>query len=140
MKQTINIRWQGPYHINGISLYFKDYSPCIYAISRKWGSKENLLYIGRTSRDLRQRIKEHNWLNEAKGIFIRRGTIELKPNQKWSDKLFHDIEALLITTLKPPENTQNTQFYCGRDGLDINNCGHHGPIKKYVSTDDLPWG
>jgi len=140
LSETVNLKWRGPFHINDISLYDESFAQCLYAICRIWGGKESLLYIGRTKRQLRQRIKEHMyWLSDSKSIYIRFGCIELLPNQKWSDKRFADTESLLITALQPPENTQNSKYYCGRE-LDVVNRFKRGPIRKFISSDELLWG
>ncbi|ABR48422.1 hypothetical protein Amet_2264 [Alkaliphilus metalliredigens QYMF] len=137
--QEIILKWFGPYDLERIQLYDLAFDKGIYMISRIWGEKETLLYIGRTKREFQKRLKEHDvWIKQYRGqIKIRLGLIMLHPDTKFSEKLLADVEALLIILNKTVENTSNTSTYSGR-ALTINNTGRRGLLdKRITSNSDL---
>ena len=140
-KTTANINWFGPYLLDRIYYYEIAYEKGFYSISRVWGGKESLLYIGKTKRMLIERIFEHdNWIYKTRGkIKVRFGILELYRGQKFSDKRLKDMEALLIAYHNPPFNVQNHYYYYGRCPLTIINKGRRGPIEGRVSTDEMDW-
>jgi hypothetical protein len=142
MEQLVVVKWSGPYKLESIHKQEKAFSNGIYAIYRRYGNKESLLYIGKTERSIAQRIKEHekDWLFHIKGqILIRVGTLVYSANNRFSSKRLNDVEALLITSHCPPENTSCAVYYRGRFNLKIINIGRRGLIDKQVSAEDLVW-
>lgn len=140
--QTATLTWHGPYSFDRILNYDIAYNKGIYAISRIWGGKETLLYIGSTKRTLYQRIYEHSWwFPDIRGkIRIRFGILDLSEGQRFSLRKLKDIEALLIAWHRPCENTMNYHYYYGRFYLTVINKGRRGVvIAKEVSTEDLEW-
>ncbi|MCG1013216.1 GIY-YIG nuclease family protein [Tepidanaerobacter sp. GT38] len=114
----------------------------IYAIYRVFGNNETLLYIGKTERSFLNRINEHTkeWLHLYRGqLYVRFGVLSFEPGKKFSSKKLNDVESLLITYCKPPENTSNYKYYSGRENIKIVNNGRFGMISKIISTDMLEW-
>lgn len=139
--ETFIVKWYGPYSLDRSNFCDVAYEKGIYMVTRKWGNaQESLQYIGRTTRSLEQRIKEHNWwLSEMRGnLQIRYGIVEIQPGQRFSGKRLADIEALLIIWHKPKENTVNYDWYYGRE-LTVINKGRYGPLKREVTTLDLEY-
>jgi hypothetical protein len=142
MKQSVVIKWSGPYPLENIHEREAALSHGIYAIYRRFGTKETLLYIGKTERSILQRLKEHekDWLYHVRGqIIIRIGSLVYSANNRFSPKRLGDVEALLIVWLCPPENTSCSVHYRGRFDLEVINIGRRGLIDKHVSAKDLIW-
>jgi len=136
---TVKLKWHGPYLLARAYIPEIIFEKGIYAISRKWGNIEKLLYVGRTLRSLEQRVYEHEWwLRDLRGkVLIRYGVFDLRTGQRFSKKKLADVEALLITWHQPPENTMNGHYYYGRPLLTVINSGRRGLLCSKVSTLDL---
>src|SRR3990170_7336698 len=98
--EMIRVFWEGPYSVTSCIDKFGNYDDFgIYAITRQWGGKETLLYIGRAYwRTFAERIAEHEreWLNELRGtVKVRIGRIKLRYGKKHSLSRMDDIEKLL---------------------------------------------
>lgn len=132
--QHITVKWYGPYNFERLHLHDVAVENGIYAISRVWGDTETLLYIGKTERDFKRRIKEHErWLKDYRGqVKLRLGKLL---DTKNSAELLADVEALLIILNESVVNTRNTDSYSGRP-LIIHNRGRRGLIDKIVSYYD----
>lgn len=142
MKQTVVIKWSGPYTLENLHKREAALNNGIYTIYRRYGNKETLLYIGKTQRSILQRIKEHekDWLFNVRGqILIRVGTLVYSTENRFSSKRLRDVEALLITWHCPPENTSCVVYYRGRFNLKIINIGRRGLIDRHVNAEDLIW-
>ncbi|HJV45276.1 MAG TPA: GIY-YIG nuclease family protein [Bacillota bacterium] len=137
--QIVTLKWHGPYNFSLIENRDIAYEYGIYSIYQIFGGRENLLYIGKTTRDFMTRLNEHlYWMNKVRGTLkIRLGVILLEDGQRFSRKRLSDVESLLITWHSPPENTTNAIYYYGRENLTILNIGRRGHIAPRVSTDDL---
>lgn len=136
--ELFTVKWHGPFNLDRSYIPDTANKKGIYMVTRKWGSAhESLKYIGLTKRSLRQRIVEHGWwLSGYRGLIrIRYGIVELQPGQRFSYDRLKDIEALLIYTHKPEENTANYCFYNGRE-LTVHNTGRRGPLKRIISSID----
>jgi len=135
--QTITIEWSGAFNLERLNLCGLASDKGIYAISRFWGNRETLLYIGRTKREFQKRLREHDtWLKLYRGqIKVRLGRI-VSPNMTFSEKLLADAECLLIILNETVENTSSINTYSGR-ALTINNIGRRGKLEKRISSDDL---
>ncbi len=133
MIKTVTLRWLGPYNLEQLHVCNREKKRGIYAISRIWGGKETLLYIGRTKRDIKQRLKEHlDWINEYRGqIQIRFGSLY---NQKYSPELLAEVESLLIILHNTVENTVNTRT-CFIKPLRI--LGKRGKLKKVLDSEKM---
>lgn len=140
--EEITITWHGPYKLQNIERYDIVNEIGIYAIYRVFGNNETLLYIGKTERSFLNRINEHTkeWLHLYRGqLYVRFGVLSFEPGKKFSSKKLNDVESLLITYCKPPENTSNYKYYSGRENIKIVNNGRFGMISKIISTDMLEW-
>ena len=140
--EEITITWHGPYKLQNIDKYGIANKTGIYAIYRVFGNNETLQYIGKTERPFVYRINEHakDWLHVYRGqLFIRFGVLSFEPGKKFSSKKLDDVESLLITYCKSPENTSNYKYYRGRENIKITNNGRVGLIPKIISTNMLEW-
>ncbi len=134
------IDWRGPYQLE----YVPDREPAldwgIYAINRRWGNAETLLYVGQAYRqNMLSRVWCHRnqWIYQYRGqMLVRFGTIVLDRGYRHSQQRTNDIEALLIYYHQPIHNTQHKRNYNGRELL-IWNQGRRGLINECVCTDDL---
>ncbi|ARE87228.1 GIY-YIG catalytic domain protein [Clostridium formicaceticum] len=89
--ERIILNWYGPYSIDNIKNYDVAYLWGIYAIYRRWGNREKLLYIGKTEREFLERINEHygSWLWGLRGqLAIRLATLQYS---KWAYAIFCKI-------------------------------------------------
>jgi len=137
---TVQIRWHGPYNLDSITMRDVCYNNGIYAISRVFGGKETLLYIGKTGRTFVQRLTEHNkdWLWSVRGLIqIRVGLLEYASSERHTAQKLGDTESLLIHWHSPPYNTTYRDWYYGRNKLEVINVGKRGPLDKRVSTSVL---
>lgn len=139
--QIVKLKWHGPYDLSLLEYRDSAYEFGIYAISHNVRGKERLLYIGSTIREFLTRINEHSkWLINIRGpLKVRVATIDLQERQRFSQKRLADVEALLITSHAPSENTINYTYYYGRDKLTVVNIGRRGKISPRVCTVDLEW-
>lgn len=140
--EKITITWHGPYKLQNIAKHEIVKEAGIYAIYRVFGNNETLQYIGKTERPFANRINEHakEWLHAYRGqLYVRFGVLSFEPGKKFSSKKLNDVESLLITYCKPPENTSNYKYYTGQDDIEIKNIGRAGLIPKTISTDMLEW-
>ncbi|KNB70127.1 GIY-YIG nuclease family protein [Brevibacillus reuszeri] len=134
----ITVNWYGPYSLDEFDQYEISLRKGIYAIYRVYGGKEKLIYIGKTTRSFYQRMREHkrDWLWNIRGqLQVRVGLLEFVEKQRYSDRKLADVEALLIVTHAPPENTTNAQYYYGREKLRVVSKGKRGEIRRLVSTE-----
>jgi len=108
----------------------------IYYISRKFGDKETLLYVGLTfDQTFIKRIAQHrkNWLHLYRGaIYIRFG--EFTKPQSISKDLVEDVESCLIYELDPKHNICKKSYYSYSNEYIITNNGFRGVIPKQIST------
>lgn len=108
----------------------------IYYISRKFGNKETLLYIGKTSNCFSNRLRAHEyWINEHRGkILVRLGTI-VSP-QIYDDSVITDVESALIYGVDTLENTDKTKSYNCWNEYKIINTGYRGILPSIISMRD----
>ena len=110
----------------------------LYAITRKWGDKESLLYIGKTIDVFSKRLRKHKRKKvvNMRGIRFRVGYLELEDGKRMSKSKIKESENLLICILRPELNLRDLDTYDGRD-LKIINKGKRGPLRKTVSSNLL---
>ena len=108
----------------------------LYYISRKFGEKETLLYIGLTfNQTYIKRIAQHrkNWVHQYRGeIYIRFGEFT-KPLSIEKD-LVVDVESCLIYELEPKHNICKKSSYRYSNEYIITSNGYRGVIPKQLST------
>ncbi len=107
----------------------------IYYISRKFGQKETLLYIGITySQNFRARLNSHawKWFSKYRGKkIIRFG--EFITDEKISNETIIDVESALIFGTFPKHNTDKQYSYKYDKLYRIKNKGYRGEISQIVS-------
>jgi hypothetical protein len=138
--EQITINWHGPYTLDNYDRHEIASQKGIYAIYRRWGDSEKLIYLGKTERSFRDRINEHygDWLWDKRGeLKVRLGVMACEQGRKYSSQKLTDIEALLIHWHQPEFNTSNIQYYRGRERLEVINKGRRGQLKNKVSTLEL---
>lgn len=133
--ETLKFRWYGPYTVEEARTIKDAADYGLYAITRQWGEREFLRYIGMTYwQNFARRMRHHDyWLNETLGARVRVGYIELEEGKKVSEQKVSDAESLLIWCLEPPENTQNKWTYSGRE-LKVVHLGDRGPLPRSVDS------
>ena len=138
--EKVTIVWSGPYSIDSARNRFRGWEDFgIYMITRKWGEKERIIYIGLVYwRTFADRIAEHerDWLWALRGqIRVRVGKIQLKRGKKHSIKRTEDIENLLIYAYQPEYNEKGKAGYYGRE-IEVVNRGRRGPLDEIVYSED----
>ena len=108
----------------------------IYYISRKFGNKETLLYIGLTlHQNFINRILQHhkNWMDDYRGEkYIRFGEFPIgKPVTR---DMIEDIESCIIFELQPIHNINKKSSYTCKNEYEILNTRYRGVIPKEIST------
>jgi len=95
-----------------------------YAIFRG----RNLLYIGiayhqNVSNEIRQTLNRFS--EDRRGLYLCLGYIDKEETTygRITQQIIKDVECALINALQPPYNTQCTNSYTGRSGLEIYNRG-----------------
>ena len=112
----------------------------LYYISRKFGSKETLLYIGKTCNKFYIRLLAHdyNWLSDYRGKkYIRLGTITYPTNKTDDDlcQLIQDIENALIYEMRWSliKNTKGMNGYTPKNLYIVTNTGYRGELSPTIS-------
>ena len=113
----------------------------LYQISRLFGQKETLLYIGivkSLNRTFKQRLIEHkSWLDEYRGMIkVKFGVINKKQGLTINEELIEDIESVLIYEVEPFENTQKIQSYSINKDLKITNLGYREFLPNIISSSE----
>lgn len=139
-KRNLNIvvKWSYPREFEnalGTVLSYEGYG--IYCISRKFGGKETILYIGKTTRRYRDRLKDHKnkWLHLYKGEkIVRFGTITQPVTV--TQEIINDVESAIIYEIKPLQNTDKINRYFFTEEYKISNTGFKGLLPKYIDIYD----
>jgi hypothetical protein len=134
--KSIEINWSYPVIYENVFSSNKISEKGIYYISRKFGNKETLLYIGKTSNSFYCRLTNHeSWVSQYRGkIYVRLGTI-VSP-KIYDDSLVTDIESALIFEMKPFENTCKVKSYSCETECKIINTGYKGALPSVVSMQE----
>jgi len=137
--KNVKIKWTYPIYYYNVLKYKIASEQGLYQISRLFGKKETLLYIGivkSSNRTFKERLSEHKyWLNKYRGkIKVRLGTIQKKEDLIISPQLIEDIESILIFESSPFENTQKTYSYSIDEDLQIKNIGYRGFLPKIICS------
>jgi len=115
----------------------------IYYISRKFGDKETLLYIGKTIASFESRLSDHKkkWLDNYRGTkYVRLGEIIEPKDMSVYDEAgyINDAEKTIIFFLEQvlkkeiPENVTSTKSTYVIQDLIINNVGYRGELPKQI--------
>ena len=131
--KTVKINWSYPVLYENIFSSIRVNEKGIYYLSRKFGDKETLLYIGKTSNSFYNRLNSHKyWLNLYRGkLFVRLGII-ISP-KTYDDSLITDVESALIYEMQPFENTDKTNGYYYLNECKIVNTGYRGLLPPVIS-------
>ena len=113
----------------------------LYYLSRKFGKKDTLLYIGQTFDCFYNRFVAHDWywLNKYRGekrfrlgsITYPTGKTDVEMNQ-----LIKDVESVLIYTMKPKENIMGIYSYTPKHLYVVSNTEYLGELPKTISMRD----
>lgn len=136
--KTVKIEWSYPRAYENIFNSPKINGVGIYCLSRKYGDKETLLYIGKSNHSFKSRLNSHQeWFEQYKGKRLVRLGIIAWP-EKLDDKLTSFVESALILATEPYENTQSRKSYTYFDDCEyeIINTGYRGLLPKIIKTAD----
>lgn len=148
--KRITIEWSYPIEINSILQKECMNDIGIYYISRKFGEKQSILYIGKTTYSFWSRLESHKeyWLDSYRGKkYVRLGRI-IHPNnisEQELKELINDAERTIIFYLSNIDghelvanvvSTKSTNF---DNILWITNVGYRGqlPSELFISEDML---
>jgi len=128
--RTATIKWSYPYLLDNVfnkDICYEGYG--LYCISRVFGTKETILYIGKTNCNFYSRLSDHysKWINDYKGIKKVRFGIIISP-QTHTDELILDLEGSLIYDLQPLHNYCRKSSYTFFYDYKIQNVGYRGSI------------
>ena len=139
--KEITIKWSYPkeFDIALASERMNDIG--IYYISRVFGDKETLLYIGKTTASFGSRLKDHKakWLDDYRGTkYVRLGEIVEPKDMSVYDTAgyINDAEKTIIFYLTQiqeqelPANVTSTNSTYPLQDLIINNTGYGGDLPK----------
>lgn len=133
-QKTIIIKWSYPREFENVKeteLSYEGYG--IYCISRKFGGNETILYIGKTYRQFRDRLKNHkkNWMSKYRGEkIVRFGTI-IKPITVTSE-IINDAESAIIYDIEPKHNRSKIRSYQYFEEYIILNQDYRGLLPKVI--------
>ncbi len=101
--------------------------------------RKNYYTSEKQKRSFSKRLHEHykDWIHGARGIHVRLGILEFPNGGKYSEQKLSDVEALLISWHTPLENTQCTNYYIGRENLEVISFGQRGLIDKKNNYSEL---
>ena len=130
----VTINWQYPCVIENILVDERIYERGVYYISRKFGRKETLLYIGKTYVRFRNRLLSHienEKFSDYRGkLFIRLGFVapSMSKTEDELRTLIDDIERGLIFEMRDflPENQKGKSSYTPTKFYTITNKGFRG--------------
>lgn len=148
--KRITIEWSYPIEINSILQKECMNDIGIYYISRKFGEKQSILYIGKTTYNFKSRLESHKeyWLDTYRGKkFVRLGKIVSPKNisEEEMKELINDAERTIIFYLSNIDehelvvnvvSTKSTEF---DNTLKITNTGYRGqlPEELFIPADML---
>lgn len=139
--KRITIEWSYPIEINSILQKECMNDIGIYYISRKFGEKQSILYIGKTTYNFKSRLESHKeyWLDTYRGKkFVRLGKIVSPKNisEEEMKELINDAERTIIFYLSNIDehelvvnvvSTKSTEF---DNTLKITNTGYRGQLPE----------
>ena len=146
---TVKINWSYPREydndFNGFENHPLANAKGLYCISRKWaGKNEKIIYIGKTTRSFKKRIKEHiekdisEWTKVRGKFVIRLGSLDEKDLEGFEEynQVIEDIESALIFEVDPDCNRQKSKSYTRMYDLQIINMQYRGLITKEICNRD----
>jgi hypothetical protein len=144
--KKITIEWSYPKEFESVLIDSRMNDIGIYYITRKFGSSESNLYIGKTTYSFISRLDSHkwNWLNDYRGKkCVRLGKV-ITPKNISNEELYqliNDAERTLIYTMSDrlKKNIVSTQTCNPNYRLKITNVGYRGGIPSEVYIPDKEW-
>ena len=139
-QKKVTVKWSYP-KLLATNWYSDDLKgKGLYYISRKFGRKETLLYIGQTFDSYYNRLIAHdwNWLGLYRGKkYFRLGSIIYPSNRSDEEmkQLLKDVESALIfgTAPTPKENSKSTISYTPKHLYIITNEGYRGELLETIA-------
>ena len=145
--REIEIDWKYPRDYCNIDEH--PFADCLglYYISRIWGGKETVIYVGETLQAFKERIKQHNRCSDkytqTRGkLIVRLGTIPNSFNFGNMNKkhFMMTLESAIIQNIKDKEgvrlfNNRQVKKYTYHYDLDIHNTGYRGKIDEILLTE-----
>lgn len=147
-EKTYDVYWEGPFEWGTKGKKTKPYHVFyqIYGSHHLYG-RDVLLYIGLTSRDMKERLKEHKeWISdEYDKITVRFGSINEFTSSSWEkqekrrpyprpkESVIEAVEALLIYANQPAYNSRNKTGAKKARDFRIFNTGRIGHMFPEVS-------
>ena len=134
----IKVKWSYPREFENAKeteLSYEGYG--VYCISRKFGNKETIIYIGKTARQFRDRLKDHQskWLDDYRGEkIVRFGTIT-QPKTV-TKEIINDLESAIIFEIHPTHNTDKKNGYHYTEEYKIINEGYRGLLPKEIDINN----
>lgn len=126
--RMIRIHWAEPMRIEDAIASPLSKNRGLYYITRMFGTRETSLYIGKATRTIRERIREHNqeWVQEYRGkIYVRIGRI-IYPAQVDAELIDHAESALIYQHKNLLlDNTDKRYSYSYSELYRIENTGAH---------------
>ena len=138
--KNVTVDWSYPKLLDNFWFDEQSGSYGLYYISRKFGQKETLLYIGQTYDNYYNRLVDHeyNWLGNYRGKkFIRCGSIVYPVNKADEElrQLIKDVEGMLIFEMRfsLQQNSMGIYSYTPKHLYKITNTGYKGELSPTVS-------
>lgn len=137
-QKTIIVKWSYPREFENAKeteLSYEGFG--IYYISRKFVGKETILYIGKTDKQFRNRLKSHSsiWLNDYKvEKIVCFGTIKKPVTIK--SEIINDIESAIIYDIKPKHNKSKINSYQFFEEYIVLSEGYRGKLPKMIDIRD----
>lgn len=148
--RRITIEWSYPVEISSVLQKESMKDIGIYYISRQFGQKQSILYIGKTTNYFGNRLWSHNedWLDTYRGKkSVRLGRIVSPVNISEDElsSLINDAEKTIIFYFSNTEgcdlvvNIKATKSASFEKFLKIKNIGYRGnlPVELYIPDDML---
>lgn len=139
--KLIRIYWHRPMFIENAIESDIALNHGLYYITRKFGTNETSLYIGKASRTIKERIITHDneWVHRYRGkIFVRMGKI-IYPHTVDADIIDHAESALIYEHSDIlADNTDKVKSYTYTDLYRIENTGYHYELLSSFRMHDHP--
>ena len=139
--KIIRIQWSEPMLVDEMIASEESLYPGLYFITRKLHGKETSLYIGKATRTIRERLKDHrkDWLSNRYGDkYVRAGRI-IYPYLVDSETIDHAESALIFEHSELLlDNTDKTKTYSYTELYQIQNIGNTGELKPLIRMHNHP--
>lgn len=140
-KKLIRISWSDPLLLDDAIASPLSLKQGLYYITRLWGTHETSLYIGKTTRTIRERLLSHksDWLHLYHGsIFVRVGEL-IYPKNIDATIIDHAESALIFEHQDIlQECTDKRLSYSYTDLYQIENIGNIGELRPFLDMYNHP--